>query len=239
METGTFRYAWTQGFGRHRWALAKLLAMAAAVTVPAVLFSLELAWYYQPYFAPGNQAYGLTEMTPFYPALFDLHGIVLAAWTMAAFAIGALAGMLIRRVVPAIAVTLAVYVGLAFAAGAFLRAHYLTPLITTSSVNLPNSAWILNQWWTKGGATLSPAAVNTAMDNAMTALNPTVNSPGSKDAAYTTVLQYLTRHGYTYWTQYQPGSRYWPFQWIESGGLLALSAACVAVSVWLVRRRAA
>ncbi len=142
METGTFRYAWTQGFGRWRWSLAKLVSLAVAVTVPAWLFSLVLSWYYQPYFATGNQALGLTEMTPFFPGLFDLHGVAFAAWTLAAFAIGALAGMLIRRVVPAIAVTLAVYAGLAFAAGTFLREHYLTPLVT-SALNLPGSAWIL------------------------------------------------------------------------------------------------
>jgi O-antigen/teichoic acid export membrane protein len=147
--------------------------------------------------------------------------------------------MLIRRVVPAIVVTLAVYVGLAFAVGAFLRDHYLAPLVTTSSLNLPSSAWILSQWWTKGGATLSPAAINQAMDNAMTALNPTVNSPGQKLSAYSTMLQYLTQHGYTYWTQYQPGNRFWPFQWIESGGLLALSVLCIAAAVWRVSRRAA
>ena len=178
METGTYRYAWTQAFGRHRWALAKLVSLAVAVTVPAWLFSLELAWYYQPYFAASNQRYGLTEMTPFTAALFDLHGVVFAAWTLAAFAIGGLAGMLIRRVVPAIVVTLAVYVGLAFAVGAFLREHYLAPLVTTNTLNLPASAWILSQWWTKGGATVSPATMNQAMVNAMTALNLTVNSPG-------------------------------------------------------------
>jgi len=31
METGTFRYAWTQGFGRWRWTLAKLVPLAVAV----------------------------------------------------------------------------------------------------------------------------------------------------------------------------------------------------------------
>ena len=239
METGTFRYAWTQGFGRRRWALAKLVTLAVAVMVPAVLLSLELAWYYQPYFAPRNLSIALTELTPFYPALFDLHGVVFAAWTLAAFSIGALAGMLIRRVVPAIAATLAVYAGLAFTVGAFLREHYLAPLVTTSSLNVPSSAWILSQWWTKGGTTVSSAAMNHVIDNTFTSLNPTVNSPGQKYTAYNTVLQYLTEHGYTYWTRYQPGSRYWPFQWIESGWLLALSAACIAAAVWLVRRRAA
>jgi hypothetical protein len=56
-------------------------------------------------------------VTPFSARVFDLLGIAFAAWTLAAFAIGALAGMLIRRAVPAIAATLAVYAGLAFATG--------------------------------------------------------------------------------------------------------------------------
>ena len=34
-ETGTFRYAWTQGFGRTRWTIAKLAPLAIAVTVAA------------------------------------------------------------------------------------------------------------------------------------------------------------------------------------------------------------
>ena len=247
METGTFRYAWTQGFGRWRWALAKLVALAVAVTAPAYLFSVVLSWYYQPYFAVDNQTLGLTEYTPFFPGLFDLRGVGFAAWTLAAFAIGALAGMLIRRVVPAIAVTIAVYAGLAFAAGGFLRAHYLTPLVT-SAVNLPGSAWILGQWWTKGGVTLSRSGVDAAFNWAWPLANPV--PPGAAGAAgaagatakygdYLGVVGYLTRHGYTQWTRYQPGSRFWPFQWLEGGWLLALSALLIAATVWLVRRRAA
>ena len=241
METGTFRYAWTQGFGRGRWALAKLVSLAVAVTVLAWLFSLLLGWYYQPYFATGNQSLGLTEMTPFFPGLFDLHGVAFAAWTLAAFAIGALAGMLIRRVVPAISVTLAVYAGLAFAAGSFLREQYLTPLATAAQ-NLPGSAWVFGQWWTKAGATLSQSAVDQAFNSAWQQVNPA--APGQagnsvKYADYLSVLRYLTRHGYAQWTRYQPGSRFWPFQWIEVSWLFALSVLLVAATVWLVRRRAA
>ena len=65
------------------------------------------SWFFQPFFADGDQ-------TPFTPELFVLRGVGFAAWTLAAFAIGALAGLLIRRVVPAIAATLAAYAGLAW-----------------------------------------------------------------------------------------------------------------------------
>ena len=137
LETGTFRYAWTQGFGRWRWALAKLVLLAVAVTAAAGAISVLFSWYYQPYFNTGNQALNLSEVSPFFPGLFDLRGVGFAAWTLAAFAIGALAGMLIRRVVPAIVATLAVYAGLAFATGVFLRQHYLTPLLTSNLSTRP------------------------------------------------------------------------------------------------------
>jgi hypothetical protein len=66
-----------------------------------------------------------------------------------------------------------------------------------------------------------------------------VTSLAQKQQAYTSMLDYLTKHGYTQWTSYQPASRFWPFQWIEGGWLLALSALLLAATVWLVRRRAA
>jgi hypothetical protein len=53
------------------------------------------------------------------------------------------------------------------------------------------------------------------------------------------VADYLIQHGYTLGTTYQPVSRFWPFQRIEGGWLLVLSALLIAATVWLVRRRAA
>jgi ABC-type transport system involved in multi-copper enzyme maturation permease subunit len=138
LETGTFRYAWTQGFGRWRWALAKLVPLAVALTAAAGAIGVLLSWYYGPYFTTANMF--LAEESPL-ANMFVLRGITFAAWTMAAFALGALAGMVIRRVVPAIAATLAVYLGLAFAAGLYLRPHYLTPVTARNLFNPPVSAW--------------------------------------------------------------------------------------------------
>ena len=117
LETGTFRYAWTQGFGRWRWTLAKLVLLAVVVTAAAGAISVLFSWYYQPYLADGQPGPVLSEWSPFSLALFDLRGVAFAAWTLVAFAIGGLAGVLIRRVVPAIVATLAAYAGLALVAG--------------------------------------------------------------------------------------------------------------------------
>jgi hypothetical protein len=234
LETGTFRFAWTQGFGRWRWTLGKLVPLAVAVTAAAGVFSLLVSWYYQPLFADGT-------FIPLDSKLFALRGVAFAAWTLAAFAIGALAGMLIRRVVPAIAATLAVYAGLVFAAGLYLREHYAAPLLT-SHPNVPGSAWILSQWWTKGGTTVSHSTIEQIGNSLARQVMSTVPSGDTKvykGRTAVNVLQYLTQHGYTQWTRYQPGSRFWPFQWIEGGWLLALSVLLIAATIWLVRRRAA
>jgi hypothetical protein len=150
-------------------------------------------------------------MPPFFPGLFDLRGVAFAVWTLAAFAIGGLAGMLIRRVVPAIVATLAVYAGLAFATAGFLREHYLTPLLT-SNPNVPGTAWIMSQWWTKGGtfafAGFPPQQPPPAVLPSPAVL-PALQSGKPK---VLTLVQCLSQHGYTQWTSYQPGSRFWPFQ---------------------------
>src|SRR5579859_3443006 len=53
LETGTFRYAWTQGFGRRRWTIAKLVPLGVIVAAAAGPLSLLFSWYYQPLFADG------------------------------------------------------------------------------------------------------------------------------------------------------------------------------------------
>jgi hypothetical protein len=236
LETGTFRYAWTQGFGRWRWTLAKLVSLAVVVTAAAGALSVLVSWYYQPYLATGNQARSLSELSPFSSALFDLRGVSFAAWTLVAFVIGALAGMLIRRVVPAIVATLVVYTGLALAAANLLRRHYLTPMLTTN-LNVPGSAWIYRQWWTKGGQFAffgwRDAPNNLVQQCASAPVGPLGKpSPG-------TLSQCFAQQGYAQLTRYQPASRFWVFQWIDGGWLLALSVLLIAVTVWLVRRRAA
>jgi ABC-2 family transporter protein len=225
LETGTFRFAWTQGIGRWRWTLGKLVPLAVMLAAAAAAFSMLFSWYLRPFSAAG---YAI----PFATDVFDLREVAFAAWTLAAFAIGALAGMLIRRVVPAIAATLAVYAGLALATALYLRQHYVTPLLT-SKLNLPGSAWIVNQWYTEGGKFAFPARGSQIVSAVSRLCPPRIGTSSISPA------QCLTLHGYTQWASYQPGSRFWPFQWIEGGWLLALSVLLLAATVWLVRRRAA
>jgi hypothetical protein len=232
LETGTFRYAWTQGFGRARWTLAKLVPLAVTGAGAAGAFSVLFTWYFAPFADQGLQ----TRLPPLAPLVFDLHGLTFAAWTLAACSIGALASMLIRRVVPAIAATMAAWAGLALAAGLFLRQHYLTPLVAHRP-DLPGSAWLISQWYTgRNGKPLSQAAVSQFLQGYHPAAKQT--GPNSSQT-FVDPVGYITQHGYKYWVNYQPASRFWPFQWIEGGYLLGLSVLLIAATIWLVRHRAA
>ncbi|HKB29457.1 MAG TPA: ABC transporter permease subunit [Streptosporangiaceae bacterium] len=227
LETGTFRFSWTQGCGRTRWAIGKLALLAAALTAAAAAFSLLFSWYYQPFFA--QRLDGVLA-----PQLFDLRGVAFAAWTLAAFAIGVFAGVVIRRVVPALAAGLAVWTGLDLATALFLRGHYQAPVTTpTFPLRVGDSIpWVLRSWWTgPDGHVMSSRAIFGVLGQMKTAVGPR----GSNGAA----VRWLAQRHYIQWTTYQPESRFWHFQLIEGGWLLALSLVLFAATVWLVRRRAA
>ena len=222
METGTFRYAWTQGFGRTRWIIAKLALVGGSLAVIAGAFGILAYWYFGPFVAQG-------QLIPLDPRTFDLECLAFPGWVLAAFAIGAFAGMLIRRVVPAMATTMAVVGGLGLAAGLHLRQHYLPPLVIPGYSGPTRSAWTLGSWYTGRGGQVVPGYIVNAACPGPGPLNSTPGAPPSC----------LPQHGYTQWWSYQPASRYWPFQGIEGGGLLLLAILLVAATIWLVHRRAA
>ena len=234
LETGTFRYAWTQGFGRARWTIAQLVPLAVVTTLAAGAFSGLVSWYVQPIFGAGD------NNGPLYPTLFDLLGVALAAWTLTAFAIGILAGFLLRRVIPAIVATIVVWAGVAVAAGAYLRPHYTAPVVTTKA-DIPVQALVINQGWFRGGNPASLEMLNSTLARVdVRAVTPELFQPGpATPANLGDPGQYLIQHGYTQLTTYQPAGLFWPFQWIEGSWLLVLSLALFVTAVCLVRRRAA
>jgi hypothetical protein len=220
-ETGTFRYSWTQGFGRTRWIIAKLALVGGSLAVIAGAFGILTYWYFGPFVAEG-------QLVALDPRTFDLECVAFPGWVLAAFAAGAFAGMLIRRVVPAMAATMAAVGGLGLAVGLYLRQHYLAPLVMASSNGPASSAWTLGSWYTGRGGQVIPAYV----------VNVACPGPGPYNSTPGAPQQCMPQHGYTQWWSYQPATRYWPFQGIEGGALLLLAIMLAAATVWLVRRRA-
>jgi ABC-2 family transporter protein len=232
-ESGTFRYVFTQGFGRTRWAAAKLVSLAVVVSAAAGAFSAVFSWAYGPML--GMNGYGYSSLAP---TFFDLRGVAFAAWTLVAFAIGALAGVLIRRVLPAMFATLAAWSGLAFATALLLRPHYQRALQTTNP-NIGPPARVISQWWAQHGKPVDLSAISAALRPVdVRVVSPGVFSPGPSTPEPFNPVHYLLMHGFTLVASYQPGSWFWPFQWIEGGWLLVLSVLLGASAIWLVRWRA-
>jgi hypothetical protein len=231
LDTGTSRFAWTQGAGRTRWTIARLALPAVTLTAAAAAFSQLFDWFYRPFFVSGMDSRLAAQF-------FNLTGVDFAAWTLAAFAIGAVAGVLIRRAVPAMVASMAVWAGLMLATVLYLRRHYMAPLLDKGIGGASRSGWVLSQWWT--GPNGRPVPLGTLMGLIQSApKGPTKQIGPNSFQTIVDPFRWLARQGYTEWTSYQPASRYWPFQFIEAGWLLALSLLLIAATIWLVRRRAA
>jgi hypothetical protein len=231
LETGTFRFAWTQGTGRTWWAIAKLVLVATAVTAAAGVTSLMMSWWLAPFTARGWSRMG--------PNVFALTGIAFPAWTLIAFALGAFAGVAIRRTVPALAAAMVAWAGLAIATATTLRWRYLPALTAKGpggAARVPANAWVQTYWTGPHGQPASLSAVHALLAQLKTSPGPNSQGP---TAVTQTLLAQLARRGYTEVIGYQPESRFWHFQLIEGGWLLALALLLGAATVWLVRRRAA
>jgi ABC-type transport system involved in multi-copper enzyme maturation permease subunit len=223
LESGTFRYAWTQGLRRERQAVAKLVLVGGTLTVLAWVFGVVFAWFFQPFLWVEQ----LNQMST--GSVFDTRGLVFPAFTLVSFVVAACLGMLFRRIIPAMAATLGVYLVLRLGAWA-VRGQYPLSVVTSNAKQFaafgtpgqPGFPWILSTWVTgPGGKPAGQAVLNQAQ----------VTLGGSNQAA-------SVPKGYTIWTRWIPMSHYWPLQIIEAGWLLVLAIAIGAAAVWLVRRRA-
>jgi hypothetical protein len=194
-------------------------------------FGALVSWHNQPQVESGLRS-------RLEPSLFPATGLAAAGWALVAFALGVLAGLVWRRVLAALVTAFALWFGLAFLAAQVLRAHYLTPF-TSTRLGVPNGDLTLDHWWTKGGVHVSDAQLNTvlqAIGFQVQGGGKVTVAPGSTAAD---PFQYLVQHGYRQVISYQPASRYWTFQWIEFGWLVAIAVLLLGAALWLLRRRPA
>ncbi len=220
LESGTFRFAWTQGRSRLRWTAGKLLLLGTAVTLLALLFSAAYSWWFGPWYAlMGRMVSGQT---------YEVAGIVFAARTLFGFTLGVLLGALVRRTVPAMAATAAGWLAVAWPSTLWLRPHLAVPVVVPdNSLPAPLRDWTISSWYQDpAGHHLSDAQL----------VGLARQATGVRDQD--TFTTWLTAHGYTAWVSYQPDSRFWHFQAIESTGYAALTLLLAGATLLWVRRRA-
>ncbi|WP_426594166.1 hypothetical protein ACPPVS_01365 [Cellulomonas sp. McL0617] len=226
LESGTFRYTWTQGVGRTRWAYAMITSGAVVVASLAGGLGALISWHDQPLWS--------ADVAPRLAAI-PWTGVAVIGWALLAYAVGLLAGLLLRRALPALGTAVIATFGVAFAASR-VRWQYLTP-VKTSSLDYVAGSQTVSQWWEKAGAHVGTADLDSVLRAAGLQQIDTGSQSVSPGAISDDPITYLLHHGYTQWTSYQPGSRYWAMQWIEFGWLAVLAGTIIAATLLLLKHR--
>ncbi len=222
IETGTARFAWSQGTGRARWLVATVLPVALIVMATATGLAVELRWWV---IDPARHVW-LWEGN-----VFALNPLPLIGWVLLGFSLGVTTGAAIRRTVSAMAATLGCFLPLAYAVELSWRRSYLPPL-HERAMDGPIIA---------GGHVGYGVPLRSGGGPGQEILGAALGWP---DGRLLTAAQlhhaaaWFRAHHIHVWVAYQPGSRYVLFQVIEFGWLAVLSAALIATTALLIRSSA-
>ncbi|WP_327087193.1 ABC transporter permease [Nonomuraea sp. NBC_01738] len=264
LEAGTVRLVWNQSVTRSRWLDAKMgLTGLAAVLTTAVLTMAVTLWS-DPIDAATrpNTIHAVSDegsapevfAARITPWLFGARGIVPIGHALFAFVLGVAIGILLRRTVPAMAVTLAVFAVVQIATPALVRPYLIpavreTVTITGSSIDRlgpdddgvlelgvagPRGAWILDNRTTVDAAGKEVTAPDWVMDCVPV---PTTKPTPQAEVTTAQCFARLSDLGYRQRLTYQPADRFWTLQWRETGLFLLLSALLSALCFRWTKRR--
>jgi ABC-2 family transporter protein len=245
LETGTYRLAWNQSVTRGRWALAKVGLGGLAAVAVAGLLSLMISWWASPI----ESALVYTRSTSavssrMEPMMFAARGVTPMGYAAFAFALGVTLGLLLRRTLPAMALTLVLFAAVQVLVPNFVRPHLASPQHTTAPYN-PNRGGELII--TNGGR--MTLVENASIPGGWILSDKTISPDGSvfTGAAASPCLgsntnacdRWLGSKHLRQYVTYLPASQFWPLQWIELAIYLAASAGLGGICLWQIRRKRA
>ena len=219
LETGTYRFAWTQGMVRERQAIAKLVLLGVTIVVLVGAFGELFSWFFQPFLYTGADepadGGGLRHQRDRVPRLRARLVRDRRVPRHAAAPGHPRAGRHPRRLPrdPARRLGRAQVLP---GGGGHRQQQDLQPVRDAQRARLP----------------VDPEQLGHRPGRQ--AGQPVRRQPDPQWPPGASVPP-----GYTEWNRWIPLSHYWPMQFIEAGWLLVLAVALMAGTVWLVRRRAA
>ncbi|MGP4087691.1 transporter [Streptomyces sp. KR55] len=218
-ELGTHRMVLTQGVSRGQWFASRFALAAATAVALSGLLAGVFAWWWRP---AADRSYGLFwyETT----ALSGSGPRVVAA-ALFGLAAGTLLGLLARRVLAAMGLTLLVTGAMTLVLEWTHKTRLLVPPHTyTSAGSIPRLP--MGEKWSAGHYGLITASGR--RDDVM-------NCPFPSGAQ---LKECMDRHGYVArFYEANPAGDYWTVQWIDTAVLGGLALLLTAVTVLLLRRR--
>ncbi|GAB1819059.1 ABC transporter permease [Herbidospora sp. RD11066] len=261
LEAGTHLLVWNQSVTRGRWLAVKLGLIGLAAVVAAGVCGLAVTWWSGPL-----DRSAVPEMAQMAPVVFGARGIAPMGYAAFAFVLGVTVGMLVRRTLPAMALTLAVFVAVQLAMPLLVRPHLMPPVagtfeltrenidgmggpqggslqifLRTSAVPGHPGAWVLSSELVgPSGQAVSGGGTDSGPSSTVVRTVPvsTTSGPCSPQGLMAGgCLAEINRLGYRQQATYQPIDRFWPFQWIETGIYTLLTLGLAWSSLWWIRKR--
>jgi hypothetical protein len=214
LESGTYRLAWTQSVSRREWLVKKLAVVGVAAVVVTGLADWLVNWWYAPVDA--------VNLNRFDPSVFTERGIVAIGYIAFAFALGATAGALIRRTLPALLATLVGFAAARLAVTVWVRPHLLPnshALLARRAVGndqIPN-AWTMVDTLVRSRATFSRAQFRDLAIKSCRLTRPQLCEGAPRVHGHIRLRQ----------VTYQPASHYWPLQILETAIFLAAASGLI------------
>ncbi len=197
-----------------------------------------LTWWAAPIDKAGGFPVGTSQLSKFQPMVFGTRGIVPIGAAALAFTIGVCAGLLLRRTIPAMAVTLGLFAALLVAMPLWVSPHLITPAQYTrpvtanlTTMQMSGSGQINDPVTSLPGAwILSDQIITRTGDVFVLPSVPACQTGTQAQCDAWLAAQPLRQH-----VVYQPASRYWAFQWAETAIWLAVALGLCLVSLWRIR----
>lgn len=225
-ERGTYKLVWTQTVSRQKWLAVKLSVIGAAAALGGLaLGAMISAWL---------SVFRGTAFPGVYPdrSIFDLRGIVPAGWWLFSFMLGGAAGAVIRRTLPAMAVTMALAIVLLMSFNYARDYVYAAPdqlVVTTLPVSaaLPAGSSYVDSWWLDAHGNVQSEV---AVQRATAATCPQTDPHVLPDSC-------LMSRGYRAVVLFQPPTRWWRYQLTEDTILVLASLLTGALIIVAGRSR--
>ncbi|SMF69309.1 ABC transporter permease [Streptomyces sp. Amel2xC10] len=219
LEHGTAQLAWTQGLSPTRWLATKLAVPAVLVTAgTGLLVALHrLAW------SAGNGRIDTAKSWYDDPTL-HANGPTTVAFALTGLAAGALAGLLLRRTLPALLLALGVVAAVRFLA--VLAMPHLWPAVTHVS-SLQEGYRVSGLGVDLGLVTSTGAHIG----------DPGCGPPLGVSPRCEQVYAQLDATGF--YSTFHPESHYWPLQLTTTALVLTVAATLTVASFTLIRRTTA
>ncbi|HSW66234.1 MAG TPA: ABC transporter permease subunit [Bacillota bacterium] len=123
---GTNKLVWTQSISRRKWLSGKLLWISAVTTILASAFAALVTWWSHTFNAIGANRFEAMN--------FSTQGLVPAACTVFALALGIFLGAWFKRTLLAIGVTMVTLIVVQMAMPTLVRPHYVAARTQHSSI---------------------------------------------------------------------------------------------------------